>query len=744
MSHSPLSQLEPANLTAESFSAANNLDAILEQAQGHLQLQMLLIEVASCNDQADFDLIARAYHFAHKCHAGQMRKSGRPFLQHCVEVARILAQLRLDTTTVAVGLLHDVLEDTTATFDQVSTQFGDKIATLIDGVTKIDHITFDSREKRQAETYRKMLLFMVEDIRVILIKFADRLHNMRTLEHLAPEQQERTARETIDVYAPLAHRFGLARLRWELEDLGLKYLESEIYGEIRDKIAMKRRERETYIEEFKAPIEDLLKKSDITCEITGRAKNFFSIYNKMKARGKPLEEIYDLLAIRIIVSTPSQCYNTMGLVHSIYQPVPQRIKDYISTPKTNMYQSLHTVVIGLHGRPVEVQIRTQEMHHTAEIGIAAHWRYKGNDISFGNPDQHMPWLRQVVDWQRDATDPTEFMENLKIELFRDEIFAFTPKGDLHQLPRGATPIDFAFAVHTDIGLHCLTARANGQIIGLDTELKSGDTIEIISSPHQKPSPSWLDLVKTTKARHSIRRWLREARYPHNVQLGRELIERQLQRSFDANHDGNIDGITGELGYSDSEHLYAAVGNGDLALERVISKLAPQQPRRRREKSMPKHVVCIQSMDDVSFDFARCCAPIPGDSVMGRITQGRGISVHRTDCPNIIDVASETERLLNIEWNIENEGAFTVRLLIRSRDRKYLLSDITTALSDSDVNICGSTTQTVDDTAEQIFQVSVKNTRQLQDTIARAYQVDGVFEVQRLDSPLPAENGRGLK
>lgn len=744
MSHSPLSQLEPANLTAESFSAANNLDAILEQAQGHLQLQMLLIEVASCNDQADFDLIARAYHFAHKCHAGQMRKSGRPFLQHCVEVARILAQLRLDTTTVAVGLLHDVLEDTTATFDQVSAQFGDKIATLIDGVTKIDHITFDSREKRQAETYRKMLLFMVEDIRVILIKFADRLHNMRTLEHLDPEQQERTARETIDVYAPLAHRFGLARLRWELEDLGLKHLESEIYGEIRDKIAMKRRERETYIEEFKAPIEDLLQKSDIMCEITGRAKNFFSIYNKMKARGKPLEEIYDLIAIRIIVSTPSQCYNTMGLVHSIYQPVPQRIKDYISTPKTNMYQSLHTVVIGLHGRPVEVQIRTQEMHHTAEIGIAAHWRYKGDDISFGNPDQHMPWLRQVVDWQRDATDPTEFMENLKIELFRDEIFAFTPKGDLHQLPRGATPIDFAFAVHTDIGLHCLTARANGQIIALDTELKSGDTIEIISSPHQKPSPSWLDLVKTTKARHSIRRWLREARYPHNVQLGRELIERQLQRSFDENRDGNINGIAGELGYSDSEHLYAAVGNGDLALERVISKLAPQQPRRRREKTIPKHVVRIQSMDDVLFDFARCCAPIPGDSAMGRITQGRGISVHRTDCPNIIDVASEAERLLDIEWNLENEGAFTVRLLIRSRDRKYLLSDITTALSNSDVNICGSTTQTVDDTAEQIFQVSVKNTRQLQDAIARAYQVDGVFEVQRLDSPLPAENGRGLK
>ena len=390
MSNTPLSKLSPANLNEALLSEENNLDDILEQAQGHLQLQMLLIEVASYNDQVDFNLIARAYHFAHECHAGQMRKSGRPFLQHCVEVARILAQLRLDTTTVAVGLLHDVLEDTSVTFEQVSDQFGDKIATLVDGVTKIDHLTFDSQEKRQAETYRKMLLFMVEDIRVILIKFADRLHNMRTLEHVDPKKQKRTAHETLDVYAPLAHRFGLARLRWELEDLSLKYLESEIYGEIRDKIAMKRRERETYIEEFKAPIEDLLLKNGIASEITGRAKNFYSIYNKMKSRSKPLDEIYDLLAIRIIVNSASECYNTMGLVHSIYQPVPQRIKDYISTPKTNMYQSLHTVVIGLYDRPVEVQIRTQEMHHIAEIGIAAHWRYKGGDTPFGNPYQRMP------------------------------------------------------------------------------------------------------------------------------------------------------------------------------------------------------------------------------------------------------------------------------------------------------------------------------------------------------------------
>ena len=739
MSNPPLSDLSPA-APAEPVTAANDLDAILEEAQDHLQLQMLLIEVASCNDQADFSLIARAYHFAHECHAGQVRKSGRPFLQHCVEVARILAQLRLDATTVSVGLLHDVLEDTPATFDQVSVHFGDKIATLIDGVTKIDRFTFDSQEERQAETYRKMLLSMVEDIRVILIKFADRLHNMRTLEHVDAEQQQRIARETVDVYAPLAHRFGLARMRWELEDLSLKYLDAIKYNEIRDKIAMKRREREAYIEQFKAPIENLLRKNGIESEITGRAKNFYSIYNKMKSRGKPLEEIYDLLAIRIIVGTTSECYNTLGLVHSIYRPVPARIKDYIYTPKTNMYQSLHTVVIGPYGRPVEVQIRTQEMHHTAEIGIATNWRCKAGNAMPSDLDQHMPWLRQVLDWQRDSTDPAEFMENLKIELFRDEIFVFTPKGDLHQLPRGATPIDFAFAVHTDIGLHCLTARTNGQIVSLGMELKSGDTVEIISSPHQKPSSSWLDLVKTTKARHSIRRWLREERFAHSVQWGREMLDRELERYPDAVGAENLEAIVGELDCPDSEHLYAAIGNGDLSLARVINRLVPQQMHRRREKNAPRRTVYIQGIDDVMFDFARCCSPIPGDSVIGLVTRGRGISVHRTDCPNIGDVARNPERLLKVAWDLDGEVTFTVQLRIRSQDRTYLLSDITKVLSDSGIDIRGSTTRTVDDTAEQIFRIGVENTRQLQETIARIGQVEGVFEVQRHDTSLATENG----
>ncbi|MGB1891844.1 MAG: RelA/SpoT family protein, partial [Candidatus Latescibacterota bacterium] len=528
-SHHALSQTNQTQHMPQRPAANSDLDAVLEQAKDQLQLQMLLIEVASCDDSADFELIARAYDFARQRHEGQHRKSGHPFLQHCVEVARLLAQLRMDDTTVAAGLLHDVIEDTSATYKDVSSQFGHKIADLIDGVTKIDRFTYESREERQAETYRKMLLSMVKDIRVILIKLVDRLHNMRTLDYIGADAQERIALETVEVYAPLAHRFGLARIRWELEDRSLKFLHPEVYSELREKVSMKRREREDYIEEFKKPIEIDLHKSSIEAEIGGRPKNFFSIYNKMKARGKPFEEIYDLLAVRIIVDSMRECYQTLGLVHAIYRPIPERIKDYISMPKSNMYQSLHTSVIGPRGLPVEVQIRTRDMHHTAEIGIAAHWRYKAEDKAPSDLDQHMSWLRQIIDMQQEASDPEEFLENLKIELFQDEIFVFTPQGDLHQFPKGATPIDFAFNIHTDIGMHCLTAKVNGQVVPLSTRLSSGDTVEIVTSSHQSPSRSWLDSVQTVKARQSIRRWLKDEQHAHSVRLGQELLDRELKR-----------------------------------------------------------------------------------------------------------------------------------------------------------------------------------------------------------------------
>lgn len=713
----------------------NSLDEILEQARDHLQLQMLLIEVASCDDQADFALIARAYHFAKERHEGQTRKSGHPFLHHCVEVARLLAQLRMDHTTVAAGLLHDVIEDTPASYADVAGEFGDKIADMIDGVTKIDRLTYESREARQAETYRKMLLSMVKDIRVMLIKLVDRLHNMRTLEHLNSESRVRTARETLEVYAPLAHRFGLARIRWELEDSSLKFLEPEIYRELRDKVAMKRREREAYIEEFKAPIEEKLGENDIEAEFFGRAKNFYSIYNKMKARNKPFEEVYDLLAVRIITGSVRECYHILGLVHGIYAPIPERIKDYISTPKSNMYQSLHTSVIGPKGQYVEVQIRTSEMHHTAEIGIAAHWRYKSENDIPSDLDQHLGWLRQVIDWQQEATDPAEFMANLKIELFQDEIFVFTPKGDLHQLPKGATPIDFAFGVHTDIGLHCLTAKVNGQVVPLGTTMKSGDTVQIITSQHQKPNRTWLEMVKTTKASQAIRRWLREEQHDHSVRLGKDILDRELKR-YRTDGPPDLEKLATDFGLETGEDLYAALGSGDLSVGKVVGKITPHEPKRRGLfQRRGRRGVRIQGMHDLMISFGKCCTPIPGDGIIGLITRGRGVTVHRTDCPNIGQISEDPERLLQVQWDMEGEPAFTVQLRTRSRDRKYLLADISKAIGDAGANIRSATTHTDGDTAEQNFWIDVTDIKQLRRTIAKVKRAEGVLDVRRIDEPL---------
>ena len=712
----------------------NGLDEILEQARDHLQLQMLLIEVASCDDQADFALIARAYHFAKESHEGQTRKSGHPFLHHCVEVARLLAQMRMDHTTVAAGLLHDVMEDTSATYADVAEQFGDKIADLIDGVTKIDQLTYESHEARQAETYRKMLLSMVKDIRVMLIKLVDRLHNMRTLEHMKPESRERIARETLEVYAPLAHRFGLARIRWELEDSSLKFLEPDIYAELREKVAMKRRERESYIEEFKSPIEEKLHENGIEAEFTGRAKNFYSIYNKMKTRRKPFEEVYDLLAVRIITNTVRECYHILGLVHGIYAPIPERIKDYISTPKSNMYQSLHTSVIGPKGQYVEVQIRTSDMHHTAEIGIAAHWRYKSEDEIPSDLDQHLGWLRQVIDWQQEATDPAEFMAHLKIELFQDEIFVFTPKGDLYQQPKGATPIDFAFAVHTDIGLHCLTAKVNGQVVPLNTALSSGDTVHIVTSQHQKPNRTWLEFVKTTKAHQAIRRWLKEEQHDHSVRLGRDILDRELKR-YRTDGPPDLDELAKGFGLGDAEQLYAALGSGDLPAGKVIGKIVPHKPKRRGLfRRRANRGISIQGMHDLMISFGKCCTPIPGDGIIGLITRGRGVTVHRTDCPNIGEISEDPERLLHVQWDLEGEPAFTVQLRTRSRDRKYLLSDISKAIGDAGSNIRSSTTRTDGEISEQDFWVDVTDIKQLRQTIKQVQRTKDVLEVRRVDEP----------
>ena len=716
-----------------SGATTNLLDTELEKAGDHLQLQMLLIEVASCNDQADFLLISQAYYFANKHHSGQTRKSGQPFLQHCVEVARILAQLRLDAPTVAAGLLHDVLEDTPVTYTMVAKEFSQKIAELIDGVTKIDQFRFESREARQAETYRKMLLSVTQDIRVILIKFADRLHNMRTLNHVSSTQQQRIAHETLEVYAPLAYRFGLARIRGELEDLSLKYLDFESYQNIRESVAMKRGEREEYLEEFKAPIEVELLRNGIESEITARAKRFYSIYTKMVNRDKSFEEIYDLMAVRILVGTVRECYHTLGLMHTLYRPLPDRFKDYIATPKSNMYQSLHTSVIGPRGMPVEIQIRTLEMHHTAEIGIAAHWRYKMGEEGPSELDQHIQWLRQVLDWQQDATDPAEFMENLKIDLFQDEIFVFTPQGDLHQLPKKANSIDFAFAVHTDIGFQCVNTRINGHLSPLETELKSGDYVEIITSANQKPRQAWLEQVKTSKARHCIRRFLKEERFNHSTNLGREMLNRELKRYKSKVDKQDLLIACSDLGYEDEEHLYAALGVGDLSLSRLINRLIPHEKSiHSKPPSRDGRGICIQGMDNMMISFADCCSPIPGDQIIGLVTRGHGVSVHRLDCSNVVDMDSQPERLLNVEWDLETECAFTVKLRIRSNDRKFLLSEIAKSVSDTGTNIRSSATRTEGNVAVAEFWLDVNDTHQLKSAIDHVIKVKGVIDVRRVN------------
>ncbi len=769
------------------------VEEVLEKENEHPELQQLLLVVSFYNERADFESISRAYHFAELAHRGQFRESGCPYIIHSIEVARILSNLHLDSTTIAAGLLHDIVEDTGITHQQVSAEFGEEIATLVDGVTKItewdahsvrepakvseslsqeDSIsqaqssksrTEKTQEIIQAENLRKMLLSMVKDIRVILIKFADRLNNMRTLESLSPDQQKRIALETREVYAPLAHRMGIARIKWELEDLSIKYLDFEAYQSIREKIALKRDKRERYIEEIKVPLQKELKANKIEAEITGRPKSFYSIYSKMKKRGLPFEDIYDLFAIRIIVETVKECYHVLGLLHSMYTPVTARFKDFIATPKSNMYQSLHTTVIGPSGEMVEIQIRTKNMHQTAEEGIASHWRYKEGLTKEDELDKHMVWLRQLVEWQQD-TESKDFMEELKIDLFQDEIFVFTPKGALKRLPRGATPLDFAFSVHTDVGLHSLGAKVNGKMSSLGTELKSGDTVQIITSLKQEPHTNWLEIVKTSKARSSIKHWLKETRYTHSVELGKKMLEREFKRlRIKINQDELLD-IAQSCGEQDIDHLFANVGNGQITTGRITSKIMSepsqkgmkrsdipgmtgktlQGPKRVSEELFDKKVkgkgIRIEGLDNMMIQFAKCCNPVPGDGIVGLITRGRGVSIHRVDCPNSLamlqaaDDDPASERIVPAEWDTQKGQSFIVPILVQAVDRKNLLRDITRVFAETRTNIRSGSLGTKEDISYNNFELDVRNLQHLSGLIKKLSKIDDVIDVKRLDEP----------
>ena len=712
-------------------------------------------------DRLDLDRITRAYEFSGVAHAGQKRHSGEDYIVHCVEVARILADLHLDSVTIASGLIHDVVEDTSATLADVHDAFGPEVATVVDGLTKISKVQFRTSTEQQVENFRKLLLSMAQDARVILVKLADRLHNMRTLEHLREEKRRRIAQETREIYAPLAHRLGVAHIKWELEDLCFKFLEPEPYKELATKVAEKRREREELIEQMREPLEGDLRAAGIECEVTGRPKHLWSIRRKMALREKSYEEIYDLMAVRVIVDTVTDCYHALGVIHNRWTPLTERFHDYIATPKSNMYRSLHTTIFGPGGRLYEIQIRTREMHRTAEYGIAAHWKYKEGTRGGDDVDSTLSWFRQVLEWQQETREPEEFMEFLRIDLFQDEIFVFTPMGDVKQLPKGATPIDFAFAVHTQVGLRCNGAKINGKIAPLSRELKNGDTVEVITDQKQRPSRDWLAFVKTARARNKIRQWIKEEEFGSSVRLGREFIEREIRKSRrEKVGDDRFAELARKLDFTDADHLFAALGRGDLGPSAVIRELwpetveaAPVRPPSAFERLVSRvrgaepergQGVKIQGIDNLMVRYSQCCQPVPGDKVTGYVTRGRGISVHRIDCPNILQLRDHPERRTEIEWETVAGDRFFVRLVMEGTDRRGLFADIASTISSTNTNI-----KSADITADEHgmhgqFVVEVENLTHLTRVINAVRKVKGVIKVERREQMELAGEGEAAE
>ncbi|MDX1577182.1 MAG: bifunctional (p)ppGpp synthetase/guanosine-3',5'-bis(diphosphate) 3'-pyrophosphohydrolase [Gemmatimonadota bacterium] len=694
----------------------------------------------------DLELLALAFQYGREKHAGQKRRSGEDYITHCVEVAKILSEIHLDTVSIAASLLHDVVEDTGTSVEEIEQEFGDEIATIVDGLTKISRFEFASMAERQVENYRKLLLSMARDARVILVKLADRLHNMRTLEHMPAGKRRKIALETREIYAPLAHRLGMARVKWELEDLAFKFLEPDAYRTLVKKVAATRREREDLIGQMEGPLREELEAAGIRADVTGRPKHLWSIYKKMRKRDKPYEEIYDILAMRILVESVRDCYHALGVVHNKWTPLTERFHDFIATPKSNLYQSLHTTIFGPGGRLYEIQIRTREMHRTAEHGIAAHWKYKEGVDVVDEVDEKLTWFRQVLDWQHETREPEEFMEFLRIDLFQDEIFVFTPAGDVKQLPKGATPIDFAYAVHTEIGERCSGAKVNGRIAPLSRPLKNGDTVEILTADSQTPSRDWLGFVQTSKARHRIRQWIRQEERESAVRLGREILGREWKKQRRKPEESEIEEAAARLDYGDVDDLYAAVARGDVGLTKVVRAVFPErEPERPDRKPSPLHKlvdrvwpggsrgVRIQGMDNLMVRYSQCCQPVPGDEVMGYITRGRGISIHRTDCPNVLQLSDDPERRVDIEWDSDAAQRFLVRLKLEGTDRHGLFADIARAVSDTGTNIQSADIRSIEGGMKGQFVVEVENLSHLKKVVKAIRRVKGVVSVERKES-----------
>ncbi len=695
--------------------------------------------VAAQHDRLDLEVLSRAYRISAAAHQGQKRLSGDDFVSHSVAVATILAEQQMDTTTIAAALLHDVVEDSDVT---------------LDGLTKIRALNFRSTAEEQAENYRKLLMSVARDARVIIIKLADRLHNMRTLDPLPPEKRKRIALETRELYAPLAHRFGMAGVKAELEDLSFRYLEPDDYKQLARHVKSRRVERERTIERMRAPLADELRRAGIVgWEIVGRPKNLWSIFKKMKKRGKPFEEIYDLLAVRVLVNSITDCYHVLGIIHHTWTPLQERIKDYIASPKSNGYQSLHTTVFGPAGQLYEIQIRTRDMHRTAEYGIAAHWLYKENGKSADELDHHLSWFRQLIELQQDAHTPEEFLEFLKIDLYQDEIFVFTPRGDVKRLPKGATPIDFAFMVHTEVGQHCNGARVNGRIAPLHRPLRNGDTIEVLTSAQAKPSRDWLAHVQTGRARQKIRQWIKQEEHERSVSLGREILAREVRRRrLDPPTPEQLTQAADTLSLGVAEQVEAAIGRGDVQLGQVMKALYPALPSEESQPTPAKpgalgrvierlrlgRGIKIHGVEGLMVRYAQCCQPVPGDPVVGYVTQGRGISIHRTDCPNLLTLSAEAERRVEIDWREVEGQTFEVRLAVSGEDRRGLYADICEAISGTGTNIRSAELASKDGIVFGSILVEVENHTHLHKVLKAVRKVKGVTEIARRDSSGPAE------
>lgn len=707
------------------------------------------------NRKSNSKLINKAYEFAKHYHEGQVRKSGEPYIIHPLEVAYIVSTLELDDDAICAALLHDVVEDTEVTREMIVAEFGEEIANLVDGVTKLGKIAhYLDKEEEQVENYRKFFMAMAKDIRVLMIKLADRLHNMRTLKHLSDDRKYAIAKETMQLYAPLANRLGIYSIKWELEDLSFLYMEPEAYAELVEGINKRREEREKFINDIIVEIRKKLKEMKIEAEVYGRPKHFYSIYRKMKKNNKTLDQIYDLFAMRIIVNSVKDCYAALGLVHELYKPMPGRFKDYISMPKPNMYQSLHTTLIGTEGTPFEVQIRTWDMHRVAEYGIAAHWAYKeGKSVTAS--DEKLSWLREAIEWQKETNDDKEFLSKLKFDLFDEEVFVFTPKGDIKSLPTGSTPIDLAYMIHEQVGHRMTGAKINSKIVPITTKLENGDIVEIITSDSAKgPSRDWLKIVKTTQARNKIQNWFKKALRDENILKGKEQIEKELKRigmSFaDLFKTEWVNKVLEKYKYNTLEDCYAAIGFGAISAAKIITRLLEEYKKENKEEEIENKIqelreakpatrtkvsksgVVVKGIDNCLVKLSRCCNPLPGDEIIGYITKGRGVSVHRADCVNCKDLLSDEQRIIEVSWYKENAASYMADLEIYANDRSGLLADITVAIGDLKAKMVSINARTVNNGRVAIINVGVEveDIEKLNKVIKAVRKVDSVYDVHR--------------